>query len=322
MNNVLNVFLTIDVEYTGMSYYEKNTSFKIPSSSLDCYVNGKSYGLPFIIEILDKNSLKGNFFVEPFSKFYFGEEQLKRNIDHIRKNKHDIQLHLHPSWLIFKDGKKRSDNLYDYNLNQQAKLIAFGKSILNKFRIKPIAFRACRFTANNDTYLALKKNKIPISSNYNLAFLNKDCFIRLDKKINDVNNISETYEFPITNYMIRDLRTFLRYTYKPLQIGCTSFKSMVKVLEYAHKNKMNSVTLILHNFEFLDRRDKHWIKKPLKINKKIVANFKNMGSYLKRNKDKYNVTTFSEFYKMIKRENLKFNNRFKIHKINSIYLPI
>jgi protein-tyrosine phosphatase len=56
------------------------------------------YALPKTLEILDRNGLKGVFFVEPLFAARFGVEHLATIVDLIRAGGHDVQLHLHPEW--------------------------------------------------------------------------------------------------------------------------------------------------------------------------------------------------------------------------------
>ena len=324
MKKRTNILITVDVEYTGRPECEKDGSYKEFSlATMNCKVGNKYYGLPFIIETLNKNNLKGIFFVEPLSQFYFGKKQLANTINLIRKNKHEIQLHIHPAWLKFKDKKYYSDILADYSLGEQIKFIKTGKTILNECGINPIAFRASGFSANNHTYSALTENDIVFSANYNLAYLNKTCYLNLDKVLNDLYKIKDIYEVPITNYSIRDIRNFLRYTYKPMQICCTSFKNMVKTLEYAYYCEMDVVTVVLHNFEFIKRAKKDWIRKPLQISKKVIDSFEKLCAYLNKSSDKYNVITFSDFHDALKKKKGQTNKKFvPPPKINRIYRPL
>lgn len=327
------VFITLDIEITGLKQYvdylKKKEKFQIPLKTLECEVNGKNYGLNFITSSLLKHSLKGTFFVEPFCQFYFGEEYISNLLAFLKEKKQDIQLHIHPAWLSFLKNNfsdLESDVLSKYPLEKQTELICLGKTILKKYGVDPIAFRSPGFSANLDTYTAMKENGFKISSNYNFAEKHNREKLSSLPKINDITLLdNKIYEIPISNYLIYDIRNLFHDTYKPMQVCCTSFPKLKKVLESAYSNKMKAVTILLHNFEFLDRSNPDWLEKALKVNLKMIKYFEKLCQYLEEKQEEYQVLSFSDFSEMIAKNKEWCSDQqkpFFIHRFYRLHWPI
>ncbi len=287
------MLLTVDLEFTGMNLHERDSSYRIPPSTMDCLVGGKPYGLPFILDTLSKYDLEATFFVEPLAQFYFGPEAMAVNISRIHDHGQDIQLHMHPSWLVFEDGRPHSDRLCEYTLDEQTRMLALGLKILREHGASPTALRAGNFAANNDTYRAMANNGLRLASNFNYAYLKSICFVDSPEAANDIFRVGEAVEIPMTNYLIRDPRRLLRYAPKPFQISCTSWHHTRFMLDYAARNEYQYLTVLLHNFEFLDRRHPDWMNRPFRKNDRLVHNFEALCGHLAANRDRYSTTTFA-----------------------------
>ena len=166
--NKIRVFITVDTEHSiGGAFYKPNLSPIGNDKRIYCKINGKDYGIPLIMDILDAYQLKATFFLEVLNKYYFGEEESREVCQYIIKRGHDPQLHIHPnyqnfkkeSWVNLDEKSKFSDLMANYNLNDQIELIAEGKDLLTKYGVeRPIAFRAGCFGADFNTLAALKEN--------------------------------------------------------------------------------------------------------------------------------------------------------------------
>lgn len=194
MSDRTNIFLTIDVE---CKRYANNLIGPVYGRIAD---SREAYGLDFILAVLKRYKLKATFFVEPFLSYRFGIFSLRRICEAILSAKQDIQLHMHP---FFKadPNKNMEDKLYAYTFDEQVELINEAKKMLiEDCGVKEIhAFRAGSFTANNDTYEALKACNIEISSNYNLDYLRKSCRIDIPVEHNDIFRCEGgILEMPIT----------------------------------------------------------------------------------------------------------------------------
>jgi hypothetical protein len=320
----LPVLISVDVECAGLSNKVSKPDLHAGLRSLDCVVNGRPLGLPFIVETLDNHGLKGTFFVDPFSIAYFGEEKLDAVLDLIRAGGHDVQLHIHPSWHWLSQGEDRYDSLYRYGSAEQSELIGLGVEAFRKRGIFPTAFRAGTFAADNATYGALKEHGFTVSSSYNLSALDESCKIEIEGVRNDAFAIEGLMEIPITNYLIRDLRHGLRYAHKPFQVACTSFPTAKRILESARSDRYTCVNLVLHNFEFVDRRHPDWLSRPMSMLGNTVNAFRDLCGHLAANPESYRTITFTEMEATLKEAIKRSETRpaRPLPKINRLHLPL
>ena len=315
---MVKVFITIDVETSIGGAFAKPDKLRPVGADKRIYgqIGNKEYGIPLIIEILNSYNLKATFFVEPFCSFYFGEKIIKEICNYILNHGHDVQLHLHPNYQIFKcpDWQERAkrkelfpDIIAKYNLDEQINLIRQAKKILEKCGVTPIAFRAGCFGANLDTLTALKENDFLIDSSYNLSFLGKTCFIHPSRftshfslltshllpltYLNDLALINGIYELPITNYYDFKIGNFKRL--RTLDICAVSFYEMKKILRYALKKGPKHITFILHSFSFIKKRDVQY--KTARPNFIVINRFKKLCEFLSKNKNLFKVITLSQF---------------------------
>jgi len=329
---MIKVFITIDVETSIGGAFAKPDKLRPVGADKRIYgqIGKREFGIPLIIDILNKHNLKATFFVEPFCSFYFGEKIIKEICHYILNRGHDVQLHLHPNYQIFKcpDWQERAkrkelfpDIIAKYTLDEQINLIKQGKKILGKYGIKPIAFRAGCFGANLNTLMALKENDFLIDSSYNLSFLAKTCFLHplhltshlsrftshpslLTSHIspltsyvsrltylNDLTLINGIYELPITNYYDFKIGNFKRL--RTLDICAVSFYEMKKILRYALKKGPKHITFILHSFSLIKKRDIQY--KTARPNFIVINRFKKLCEFLSKNKNLFKVIALSQF---------------------------
>ena len=329
---MVKIFITIDVETSIGGAFAKPDKLRPVGADKRIYgqIGNREFGIPLIIDILNKHNLKATFFVEPFCSFYFGEKIIKEICHYILNRGHDVQLHLHPNYQIFKcpDWQERAkrkelfpDIIAKYTLDEQINLIKQGKKILEKYGVKPIAFRAGCFGANLNTLMALKENDFLIDSSYNLSFLGKTCFLhplhltshlsrftshlspltshvlRLTPHLsrltylNDLTLINGIYELPITNYYDFKIGNFKRL--RTLDICAVSFYEMKKILRYALKKGPKHITFILHSFSLIKKRDVQY--KTARPNFIVINRFKKLCEFLSRNKNLFKVITLSQF---------------------------
>jgi len=133
----MNVHLTFDVEVWCNGWANLDRNFP---DAFERYVYGRSasgdYALPKTLEILERNGLRGLFFVEPLFSARFGSQYLELIVALIRRGGHDVQLHLHPEWTdeidppILPIARGKRQHLIYYDLEEQTALIAAARKLL------------------------------------------------------------------------------------------------------------------------------------------------------------------------------------------------
>jgi hypothetical protein len=213
------------------------------------------FGIRFIMSALEEDGLCGDFFVEPLCCRKLGIAPLRDLCQEIRERGHGVSLHLHPGW---KSGEsdppvRWSDMMSSYDVDQQADLLAEGLELLSRCGIERVsAFRAGNLGANADTYTALRRVGIPISSNYCAAWA---AAVReryhFAGRANDAFQVDGIWEFPITSF--RDFPRLWRHHLRPLQIAAASEGEAHAVLEQALAQRMQVIVVLFHSFELVKR---------------------------------------------------------------------
>gem|GEM_PF-4839085 len=153
---------------------------------------GKDYGLPLIIETLDRFGLKGTFFVNPFAPKGF-ESEAAATIRYILSKGHDIQLHPHVEVL-----STIRNRLTDYNAEEKLAIVKQGINLLEQAgAAHPVAHRAGAYAIDREMLNVLPDTGIFIDSS--IFPPDPRCkVIPPDDLVNRFVKIEKTYELPIT----------------------------------------------------------------------------------------------------------------------------
>jgi hypothetical protein len=298
----LKIFITIDVEH-GIGGAFSDVALKPIDSNrhIFCQIGNNFYGIPLIIDILNKNKIKASFFVETANKYFFGEDETRQACRYIVDKGQDVQLHLHPNYKNFENNayrkfnrnKKLSDLMAHYSLSEQTNLVKEGKDLLQKYGAPSvIAFRAGCFGANNQTLEALKNNGIVFDSSYSYGHLGSTCFLDRLGTINDGIDIEGIREFPVTHF--QDF-CFLNYhRLKLMDISGVSFFEIKKALFKALRQGTSFVTIILHSFSFVKAKDNQY--RNISPNYIAINRFKDLCAFLSKNNDYFEALSFSDYY--------------------------
>jgi hypothetical protein len=284
----MNVHLTFDVEVWCNGWGELDSSFK---GSFDRYVYGSSrhgqYALPKTLEILNRNSLHGVFFVEPLFAARFGLEHLQTIVKLIRDAGQEVQLHIHPEWTdeitpaIILDNEKKRQHLTYYSVDEQTRLIAFAKDLLERAGSGPItAFRAGSFAANYDTFEALRRNAILIDSSLNRCYSVSGQGIKRAAQVDSPFVINGVSTYPVT--VFRD--GFGKN--RPAHVAACGREEMRESIASAKAAGLTDFTIVSHNFEMLKPggSEPSWV---------VVRRFERLCAYLAEHSADYPVTNYS-----------------------------
>jgi len=289
----INVFITVDTEHSiGGAFKDRNLKPVGNEKRIWGKIGDKYFGIPLMVDIAETFDIHLTFFVEVLNKHYFGEDETKKVCEYVLKRGHDVQLHLHPNYLNFKlnnpQEKAYSDLIGTYSPEKQIELIKEGMEILIQNGVlRPIAFRAGCFGANEETLRALKAVGVLIDSSYNKAYVGDTCLLDT-RQINDLTYLDGIWEFPITSFVES---TKLRATrLKPLDINGVGFQEMKSVLNQAKESGPRNITIVLHSFSFLKPYDVQYHKVRPRWN--VIRRFRNLCQYINEKSDVFEVKTF------------------------------
>ncbi len=248
-------------------------------------------GIDLIMRELDSCGLKGTFFLEALGAAYFGEEGLRDVVQALRGRGHDVQLHTHPvqrrADFRSRGEKGAPDNIADYPVEEQTALLREGLDALVRCgvpREELNSFRAGNFGASNDTWLAMAKAGLTLSSNFNLCYLTKNCKIRWPHAENALFDTGVgVWELPISNF------TEPGGGYRHTQITAVSFAEMRAFLFEARRLGLPEVTLVTHSFEYF------WVDSPAKklgrVNRVNRSRLHRLCAFLRDHRHLFEVET-------------------------------
>ena len=283
----MKVYITLDVEMWTGDWANLDARF---NSSFERYYIGRSkagdYALPKTLEILEKNQLKGVFFVEPLFAARFGRQHLDTVTRMIDDADQDIQLHIHPEWTdeisppLIDDVSRKRQHLTYYTLAEQTALIGAAKQRLeSSIGRRVTAFRAGSYAVNMNTFLALKSNGIMIDSSPNAVYDLSEGTIADLGGTDSIRSIHEVNSYRVT--VFRDGIGRLR----PANVGACGFSEMRQVLLHAQKMGVRHFVIVSHNFEML---------KPGSCERDpfVVARFEKLCRFLADRPDLFEVGSF------------------------------
>ena len=290
------VYLTVDVEGAEERLGSGNTVR--PPMGYDLRVWGRfdnrrqELGLRVLLQALERHRLGATFFVEPFGSRFFGAEGLAEICRVLREANQDVQLHAHPvqrtvDWHSQGLHQRPADDMAAFGVEEQAALLTDGLDLLRAAGAGPwplLAFRAGNFGASNETWKAMARAGLVVSSNLNLCYLSRNCRISWPVPGNALFPVGDgVWELPVSNF--REPSGGHRH----LQITAISFGEMRAYLEEAHRLGIAEVTVVTHTFElfFIDsarerRGHANWIN---------ARRWQQLCRYLDENRDRFEVET-------------------------------
>ena len=284
---MLDVFLTVDVELWCDGWVDIDKKF--PDAYRKYIIGSTSmgdYGLSYQLEVLKDHGILGTFFVEPLFSTRFGKQPLDEIISLIHASDHEVQLHLHTEWVdesiepLISDVTQKRQHLFHYSLEEQARLIGAGVSLLAKSGAPSInAFRAGSFGFNVDTLRALAKCGIDFDSSYNATMFGPASGLMPNTLIVEPIEREGVFEYPMTVFM--DGVGRLRH----VQLTACSYLEMEGLLWQALEDRRNSFIILSHSSELLSRSKTG----PDEI---VVERFRRLCKFLERHRDCFRVRGF------------------------------
>lgn len=240
---MINYICTVDVE--------AHRGYNPVSDLIYGIIDGKAYGLKLILEMFKRYEIKATFFVDFAEIHTWGNEAIKNICEDILAFNQDIQIHLHPEHF----GDKLREELSQYSYAEQKMMIEDCiknyKEIVGK---EPVAFRAGKFSANEDTLKILKQCGIKIDSSYvknnNWSKLNQ-----LFKSINKIEIYEGIYEVPVTMFKERFFnKVGTRFDkHYPLDLNAITKSELKEIILFHKSNQVRTLVSLMHSFSFIKR---------------------------------------------------------------------
>lgn len=206
---------------------------------------GKDYGLPLVMEMLDRFGLKATFFVSPYVPKGF-EDQAIATTRYILSRGYDVQLHPHVEAL-----STVRDRLTDYSKEEKLDIIRRGVKVLEQAGAPhPVAHRAGAYAIDREMLEVLPDAGIFIDSS--IFPPDPRCKVILpEDMVNRFVKVENTYELPIT--LVRRLPFLGQRFMTALDINRMVWVELRSALDQIAEHQVPVVTFFMHYFSLYER---------------------------------------------------------------------
>lgn len=252
-------------------------------------VDGKSEALGFLAETLSGHGLVATFFVETVHTRYFPDTVMGGYVDHLLRAGQDVQLHLHPCWLSFEDGRFDRSNLatdhcHELETGHLVALIGEGADQIAAWTgVRPSGMRSGNFSTALSVFEAMSQAGLRHASNICLAVHRPpEPELAVTGGAHDFAGIRE---LPVTCFV--DVGPVGRRHLRPMQVTALTARELIRLLNAAHDHGNSVVVIVTHPFEFVKRRDFRYTN--LRRNRIIQDRFRRLCAFLTENTDRFEV---------------------------------
>ncbi|MBQ2945379.1 MAG: polysaccharide deacetylase family protein [Clostridia bacterium] len=235
-----NVIFTVDVEgHVGEDPVER---------LIYGNVNGEKCGIDLIMDLCDKHSVQGIFFVDIAEAFDYGKEKIANVIKHIIDRGHEVGVHIHPDHMA---DKKRLF-LYEYTADEQYEILnkctQFYYDAVGK---RPLLFRAGKYGANRKTLELLKE--FGYAADFSEFYGQKWCGIKPPVCGTDSVKLENgIIEIPVMSYRNSFPCIFNRYDKIDAAMPLSEYKYVMG--KFKKDKQTNPIVLFAHSFSLIDWR--------------------------------------------------------------------
>ncbi len=289
------VCLTIDTEFSIGGAFAHSARYRPLSSELvDCTIKDRSEGLEFLLRTLRDFRVPATFFVEVLQCFYFGERPMGRIVERIAEEGHDLELHLHPGWLRFRDPTWRyealaGDDCATRPADELREMIEFGIAQFSAWRLAPPkALRAGSFSCGPALHQAMSACGMTLGSNIGLALYrprDPEFHLASGRRL-----FGGVLEVPALTYAAKSLPGGSQL--RLLAITATSLREMEALLWAARRAAISPVVVLTHPFEFVKYRDFRY--RDMRRNTVNQNRLERLLDFVTRHSNSFSVTTFAQ----------------------------
>lgn len=290
------VCITIDMEFSIGGAFQDPSRVPVAEPAVWCNSHGRSEGLGYMLDTFRKYNVPATFFVETVQRTYFRHDPMRDIVHRVHGDGHEVQLHSHPCWTIFRDSDWRNrlpvpddcDDFHGRAVEDSVSLLQQGLDSFSEWNLpRPTAFRSGNLQHDDNLYRAMAQAQIPYASNVGHAIFNSgDPNYALYSGRHERHGV---HEFPVLTFSDWEMRGHRHL--KSLTIAGTSFQETVSLLEDAHHMQIPLVVVLTHPFEFVHRRDVSFTK--LGRHHLTQRRLLQLCQFLDRNNDRFEASGFA-----------------------------
>ena len=292
------ICITIDTEFSIAGAFNDFERFPpISRAVTDCIVDGKEYGVGFLLDLFSKHQINATFFIEAINVKYFGLEAMGRIANKIYKRNQDVQLHVHPIWAVFDKGYLKlgnplfpqNDNLIGRSQVQVDKIIEIGLKAFENWGLpKPLAIRTGSLMIEKKIYQNFSKYGLQLSSSVGVGIYKPD---ELDLNLqNGTVFINNVMEIPVTSFFDSPI---LQPTHqKTLQITSCSWPELKSILKLSRKKGVETIVILTHPFELVKKKNSRY--EMLTPNRVNIKRLKNLCEFIQENDQDFVSANFRD----------------------------
>jgi hypothetical protein len=294
------VYLTVDVE-TSMGGAWQNARLRpVPvEKRVFCETGGRGFGLPLMVEELQRYGFRATFFVEVFCSCCLGKDALRPVFDYLLLRDQDVQLHTHPAFRNYSkyDGSPASlkhygslpDDMNRYSPDEQYQLLEEACGLFTEFAgFPPRAYRAGGYRADRNTLRALRKLGVGVDSSFNPC--EPASFPGEPLSPNSVSLLEGVLEVPVTNARSGAWRM---RGWKHLDISAILLSEMKSCLLQAHAGGVRHVVLMMHTFSLIKARDETYAR--FRPDWTVIRRYQGLLRFFVEHAEQFEVSVLGEF---------------------------
>lgn len=245
------VIITIDTEVRSRNRdlpdpYEQDVLGHLPDVPRGAF---------WLADVMETHGFAGVFFLDVYGSAKYGADRYHALCDRLLEGGHSIELHTHPDQKY--DPKRR--HMHEYTLAEQTDIVRDGIGLLQAWNGKrPMAHRAGRYGANEDTLKALHTNGIYLDSSF--------FYGRADCKLPFANSNAPfkshgIWEVPVTvapepveklGFRFPYWTRHLWRHYQKLDVNCMPALQLCRSVQELY-GKVPYIITFLHSFSFARR---------------------------------------------------------------------
>ncbi len=288
------VVITVDMEPSVAGAFDDPTLRPLLHEPVAGIVGTRSEALGFLLDTLTSHALTATFFVETVHTRAFSDREMGSYVEILLEKEQDVQLHLHPCWLAYRDGeldssRGRNDNCSDMTTADLAALIVKGCEQIHAWTGRvPTGMRTGNFATSMSVFEAMRAAGLHNSSNICAArFRPAEAELAVAAGAHEFCGIRE---LPVTCFI--DRSPVARGPLRPLQVNAISAAEQITALEQIHARGGGVATIITHPFDFLKQGDYRF--SGMRANRVVQRRFAALCRYLDAHRDRFEVVTLDQ----------------------------